>query len=413
MGPSLLFDGHSPRPTPPSNAHPLDYFACDMAQHSPFAQLKATTEVPSHLPANLAAGRCTSPDTVYPCSHVEKVMLPRVQALIASHNRSSSRSSSKEPIRCLVPSASNGTADPGLSDMTYTENQQLDELMHVIQLHTSNVFSMKEYAVPLAEELRTLLSISASSAPSLGATPDATARPHQFVCACLIRANLMFVLADHLFRSYASLDPETGFGLLNTPTTGTADAAAVREAEGLLHDSLLLHDMAAEALSRRSLKASGQAGTAHSGSPPPVSPISDTDDSLRSVQHVQPRSKVMLRYALVQAALCVSAPYPENCCQGHHCLATSFACQLGASCPRALILAVPGDTVCTARCICFCVVFEPVVAHPSTTFLHHATFHVHVRCSYEVTAPHIAGASASRQWRHSSKQHRWIRGSPS
>eukprot|EP00892_Ulva_mutabilis_P006232 jgi/Ulvmu1/3981/UM182_0009.1 len=301
-GPSLLSDGHSPRPAT-SNAHPLDFFvAYNMAAQSPFAQLKATVEDPSKLLTSLEAGRCTSPDTVFPSSHVEQVMLPRVQALIDNHRTLLDQASC--PGSPASSASTAGDADKRAApDTPFAENQQVDELMHVIQLHTSNIFSMKEFAVPLADELRTLLRITASGAPALGSAPDASARPKQFFCACLIRANLLFLLADHLFRAYASLDPETGFGLPNAPTTGTADAAAVREAEGLLRESLQLHDAAADALSG-GVAEPGTTGAVRSGSsPPPPSSISEADDDLRSVRHVQPRSKVMLRYALVQAAL--------------------------------------------------------------------------------------------------------------
>lgn len=319
QGSTNHFDGRSPRPSAPSNGRKPDLFvACDMAEHSPFAQLKASTTSPMGLPKALPPGRCSSPDTVFPFSHVQKAMLPRVQAIIASHQSDTSTACDDLP-----PSPTNSSSDGSSTVLsprvpaTYDANQQLDELMHVIQLHTSNVFSMKENAGPLADELRALLRISSSGATALGTAPDATLRPKQYVCACLIRANLMFLLADHLFRAYAALDPETGFGLPNVPTSGTADAALVREAEALLHDSLRLHDVASDALSREAARGLVRpAGSPPGGSPPAGSPISEAAEELRSVRHVQPRSKVMLRFALVQAALYAPSlpPLPPAIC---------------------------------------------------------------------------------------------------
>lgn len=89
-----------------------------------------------------------------------------------------------------------------------------------------------------------MLCIALCTAHTLGPAPDVTTNPFQFICACLHRAHLLFILADLLFLEHASVNPETSSGIANTPTSAAPDATCVKEAESLVVESFLLHDKA-------------------------------------------------------------------------------------------------------------------------------------------------------------------------
>lgn len=301
--------------------------AYDMADQSPFASLLRTSlQEESSLPP----GHCCPPDAALPAAHVQRVILPRIQALLsptATLVTSSFTTATTPAATPSVLSPQSSAAPEQSPPEDYPEHHQLNDIMHVIQQHAANPFAMKENATALTEELRAMLRIASSSAPTLGPTPDATTNPGQFICACLHRANLLFILADLLFLEHASVNPETGFGLANTPTSAAPNAACVREAEGLVVESLALHDKAmqsyrdfVEARSSSSSPrvsvgaqvpsltgtSSGESSSAASDSEPCVCATAacDLEPELRSSRFVQPRSKVMLRFALIQAALC-------------------------------------------------------------------------------------------------------------
>lgn len=299
--------------------------ACDMADQSPFARLtNSCHEQDTPLPP----GRCSAPDAALPAAHVHRVILPRVQKLLPSAATLgvSSFTTAASSVQSSAASEQRSQQDE------YPENHQLDDIMHVMQQHAANPFAMKENAAALTEELRVFLHIASSPASNLGPAPAPTANPTQFICACLHRANLLFILADLLFLQHATVNPETGFGLANTPIAPNPRVACVREAEGLVVESLALHDKAMQAYwdyveSRSNSRSSSPrvGGTAHvpsmmgaektgSGAsansssdhePPFVNAAAapDLEPELRSSRFVQPRSKVMLRFALIQAAL--------------------------------------------------------------------------------------------------------------
>ena len=142
------------------------------------------------------------------------------------------------------------------------------------------------------------------------------------------------------------MNPETGFGLANTPTSATPNAACVKEAESLVIESLSLHDKAIESY-REYTETRGSRGSSGSSSPRvggsmqtpslmgassvasssatsdwepscvSVSAAADLEPELRSTRFVQPRSKVMLRFALIKAALYAF----------HACYCTSDLCE--------------------------------------------------------------------------------------
>jgi hypothetical protein len=309
--------------------------ACDMAEQSPFARLLRSSS--PEIMSSFAFGCCCPPDAALPAAHVQRVILPRVQTLLSSADgRATPSQQTASTAAASRPADGTVAASEQPPPEDYPEHHQLNDIMHVIQQHSANSFSMKENATALTEELKALLRIACSSAPALGPAPDAVANPAQFICACLHRANLLFILADLLFLEHASVNPETGFGLANTPTAASPNTACVLEAEKLVLESLALHDRAmvtyreyVEARSHGSSPCTGglspSLGVGSSGGEKcnaatnsefhnmNVATAVELDPELRSSRFVQPRSKVMLRFALIEAALYV-IPKPLFCC---------------------------------------------------------------------------------------------------
>ena len=131
--------------------------AYDMAEQSPFARLlRSSLEEDCTLPH----GRCCPPEAALPSAHVHHVIMPRVQTLLkcaAELDTSSSALSAPEAHQSGVSHSSVAPEQPPQED--YPEHHQINDIMHVIQEHAANPFSMKENAAVLTEELRAMLRI--------------------------------------------------------------------------------------------------------------------------------------------------------------------------------------------------------------------------------------------------------------